>query len=35
VNSIPCSFLIDPQGRIAAKNLRGQALAEKLMAIFP
>ena len=35
VNSIPASFLIDPAGKIAGKNLRGQALVEKLKALFP
>lgn len=35
INSIPASYLIDPQGKIAAKNLRGPALLQKLMEIFP
>jgi peroxiredoxin len=30
LNSIPASFLLDPEGRIVAKNLRGAALAEIL-----
>jgi thiol-disulfide isomerase/thioredoxin len=35
INSIPASFLIDPEGKIAAKNLRGPALLQKLVEIFP
>lgn len=34
VNSIPANFLIDGEGKIIAKNLRGEALAEKLAEIF-
>ncbi len=34
VNSIPSNFLLDPQGRIIAKNLRGQALLSKLKEIY-
>ena len=34
VKSIPQSYLIDPQGRIIAKNLRGEALAAKLAAVL-
>jgi peroxiredoxin len=34
VRSIPSSFLIDPEGRIAAKNLRGPALEQKLSKVF-
>lgn len=34
VNSIPCTFLIDREGRILAKNLRGDALARALKEIF-
>jgi thioredoxin-related protein len=30
VRSIPQNFLIDPQGKIIAANLRGSALLEKL-----
>ncbi len=30
VNSIPTNFLLDPNGNIIAKNLRGQALIQKL-----
>jgi peroxiredoxin len=35
INGIPASYLIDPEGKIAAKNLRGPALVQKLMEIFP
>ena len=35
INSIPASFLIDPEGKIASKNLRGEQLLEKLKSIFP
>ena len=34
VKAIPQSFLIDPQGRIIAKNLRGEALAAKLAEVL-
>ena len=34
VKSIPQSFLIDPQGKIIAKNLRGEALAAKLSEVL-
>lgn len=34
VKSIPQNFLIDPNGIVVAKNLRGKALEEKLAAIF-
>ncbi|MFD2582425.1 redoxin domain-containing protein [Pedobacter vanadiisoli] len=34
VSSIPQNFLIDPNGKIIAKNLRGEALTEKLAAIL-
>jgi peroxiredoxin len=34
VTSIPLSFLLDKEGRIIAKNLRGAALEEKLEEIF-
>ncbi len=30
VTSIPCTFLVDKEGKILAKNLRGEALAAKL-----
>ncbi len=34
VRSIPQNFLIDPQGKIVAKNLRGKALEEKLAELL-
>ncbi|ANI88657.1 hypothetical protein A9P82_04765 [Arachidicoccus ginsenosidimutans] len=34
VNSVPANFLIDPNGKIIAKNLRGEALQDKLKEIF-
>lgn len=34
IQSIPASFLLDPEGRIVAKNLRGQDLEKKLEQIF-
>ncbi len=34
VNGIPANFLIDPKGKIIAKNLRGEALQKKLAEIF-
>ena len=34
VESIPQNFLIDPQGKIIAKNLRGPALEEKLCEVL-
>lgn len=34
VNSIPCTFLIDKDGRIIAKGLRGDELAQKLRQLF-
>ncbi len=35
VNSIPHTVLVDKQGRIIARNLRGEALAQKLAELFP
>ncbi|MCC8426385.1 TlpA disulfide reductase family protein [Mucilaginibacter sp. UR6-11] len=35
IRSIPQNFLIDPQGKIVAINLRGDDLAKKLAQIFP
>lgn len=35
VNSIPQSFLLDKEGKIIAKGLRGEDLAKKLAEIFP
>lgn len=34
VNAIPSNFLLDPQGRIIARNLDGKKLEEKLAEIF-
>ena len=34
VQSIPATFLVDPNGKIIAKNLRGQSLRTKLEEIF-
>jgi peroxiredoxin len=34
INSIPANFLIDPQGKIVAKNLRGEELDKKLEEIL-
>ena len=34
VKAIPQSFLIDPQGKIIGKNLRGEALAAKLAEVL-
>lgn len=34
VNSVPANFLIDPQGKIIAMNLRGEALQQKLAELF-
>lgn len=34
INSIPQNFLLDPQGNLIAKNLRGSALEYKLMRIL-
>ncbi len=34
IKSIPATYLIDPEGRIIAKNLRGQSLEAKLEEIF-
>lgn len=35
VSGIPFTVLVDPQGRIAAKGLRGPALEAKLKELFP
>ena len=35
VKAIPQNFLLDPSGKIIAKNLRGEKLNEKLSALFP
>ena len=34
INSIPASYLIDPDGKIIGKNLRGPLLEAKLKEIF-
>jgi peroxiredoxin len=34
IRGIPANFLIDPDGKIVAKNLRGQALQDKLAEIL-
>ncbi|WP_461533095.1 redoxin domain-containing protein [Sinomicrobium sp.] len=34
VNAVPTNYLIDPEGVIIAKNLRGEALQEKLQEVF-
>lgn len=34
INSIPANFLLDPQGKIIAKNLRGEELEAKLSEIL-
>lgn len=34
VDAIPSNFLIDPNGKIIAKNLRGEALDKKLSELF-
>jgi peroxiredoxin len=34
VNSVPANFLIDPQGKIIGKNLRGEALQKKLAELL-
>ena len=34
VSALPMSFLIDPEGKIIAKNLRGKRLAKKLEDLF-
>lgn len=35
IRSVPSNLLIDPQGKIVAKNLRGEALEKKLAEILP
>ena len=34
INAIPDNLLIDPQGKIVARNLRGEKLHAKLAEIF-
>lgn len=35
IMAVPQNFLIDPGGKIIAKNLRGEALEKKLLELFP
>ena len=35
INSIPQNFLVGPDGRIVAKNVRGEELGKKLTAVLP
>jgi peroxiredoxin len=35
IRSIPASFLLDPEGKIIAKDLRGEALEAKLREVLP
>ena len=34
INGVPANFLVDPSGKIIAKNLRGEALQTKLSELF-
>ncbi|WP_205687095.1 peroxiredoxin family protein [Chitinophaga rhizosphaerae] len=34
IRGIPQNFLVDPQGKIIAKNLRGEALEKKLAEVL-
>ena len=34
INAIPFALLLDPEGRVIGKNLRGRALEAKLASIF-
>ncbi len=34
IQGIPSTLLVDPQGKIIAKDLRGELLAKKLEEIF-
>ncbi len=34
INSVPSNFLIDPQGKIVGRNLRGEELNKKLAEIW-
>jgi hypothetical protein len=34
VNAIPFALLLDPEGRVIGKNLRGRGLQSKLASIF-
>jgi hypothetical protein len=33
INAIPTNFLLDPQGKVIAANLRGDALEQKLKEV--
>lgn len=35
VEGIPANYLLDPEGKVIARNLRGPALIEKLNELFP
>lgn len=35
INAIPATYMIDPEGNITAKDLRGASLENKLMELFP
>ncbi len=35
INAIPQNVLLDPEGKIIARNLRGKALLQQLEALFP
>jgi peroxiredoxin len=35
IRSVPSNFLLDPSGKIVAKNLRGEALDKKLAELLP
>lgn len=35
VQGVPTTYLIDPQGRVIARNLRGEALNKKLAEVMP
>lgn len=35
VSAIPTNFLVDPSGKIIARNLRGEELEKKLSTLFP
>lgn len=35
INAIPATYMVDPEGKIIAKDLRGQSLENKLKELFP
>lgn len=35
INAIPATYMVDPEGRIIAKDLRGASLENKLKELFP